>query len=63
MERLLQYAWRYKILPLTPLHTTDGEEVEVLDPGTLNRDAGPDFFCAKLKIGGMVWAGHVEVHA
>ena len=62
MERLLHYIWKHRILPLRTLFTTDGREVEVLDPGLSNQDQGPDFFNAKVRIGGNVWAGNVEVH-
>ena len=63
MEQLLHYTWRHRLLPLTPLVTTDGREVEVIDPGLYNRtNAGPDFFNAKLRINGMLWAGNVEIH-
>ncbi len=62
MEKLLHYAWRHKIFPLTALRTTTGEEVEVVDVGTANTNAGPDFFNAKIKIGGTMWAGNVELH-
>jgi len=63
MEQLLHYTWRHKLLPLTPLTTTDGREVELIDPGLYNRShAGPDFFNAKVRIGGMLWVGNVEIH-
>ncbi len=62
MEKLLQYLWLHRILPLGTLYSTDGEEVEIIDPGVLNRDAGPDFFNAKIKINGILWVGQVEIH-
>lgn len=62
MERLLHYVWKHKILPLKPLITEEGQEVEVIDPGLHNHDQGPDFFNAKIRLGGVVWAGNVEVH-
>lgn len=62
MEKLLHYAWKCRILPLRQLHTTDGQDVEVIDPGQANPNAGPDFFNAKIRMGGTVWAGNVEIH-
>lgn len=63
MEKLLHYVWKHKLLPLSPLVTTSGEEVEVIDPGMHNSDQGPDFFNAKVRIGKTLWAGSVEVHS
>ena len=34
----------------------------MLDPGLHNRNSGPDFFNAKVKIGGTLWVGNVEIH-
>ncbi len=62
MERLMQYVWQHRLWPCVRLRTTDGEPVDVLDPGLLNNDAGPDFFNAKIRIGGRTWAGNVEIH-
>ena len=59
MEQLLHYCWKYKMLPLSDLRTTDGREVEVIDPGLHNHHAGPDFFNAKVKIAGTLWVGTV----
>lgn len=62
MEKLLHYIWKHKIYPLTPLQTEAGETIEVIDPGIPNTNSGPDFFNAKIKIGGTLWVGNVEVH-
>ena len=63
MEHLLHYAWKHKLFDAHRLQTTDGTPIEVIDPGRHNRDAGPDFFNARLRIGGRLWAGHVELHS
>ena len=62
MEQLLHYVWKHKMFPLKPLKTADGEAVEVIDSGLHNHNAGPDFFNAKVKIGGTLWVGNVEIH-
>lgn len=62
MERLMQYVWQHRLWPHTHLRTVDGLPVQIIDPGRLNTDAGPDFFNAKVVIGGKTWAGNVEIH-
>ena len=62
MEKLLHYVWSHKLFPLGELRTTDGQRVEVIDPGLPNPHAGPDFFNAKLKLDGVLWGGNVEIH-
>ena len=62
MEQLLHYCWKHRMWPASGLMTTDGRPVEVLDPGLHNHNAGPDFFNAKVKIGGTLWVGNVEIH-
>lgn len=62
MEHLLHYVWKHKIFPLKELRTTTGQQLEIIDPGLANRDAGPDFFNAKIKLDGVLWAGNIEIH-
>ena len=62
MEQLLHYTWKHKLYPLKELKTSDGQCIEIIDPGLHNRNAGPDFFNAKIRIGATMWVGNVEIH-
>lgn len=62
MEKLLHYVWKHRILPFSTLLTMDKRKVEVIDPGIQNTHQGPDFFNAKVKLNGVLWAGNVEIH-
>lgn len=62
MEQLLHYLWKYRLYRPSNLTTTQGDTLEIIDPGLENTDAGPDFFNAKIRINGTVWAGSVEIH-
>ena len=58
----MHYVWQHRLLLQPDMITTDGERVEIIDPGMLNRDAGPDFFNAKVRIADRIWCGNVEMH-
>jgi len=60
-EDFIQYIWKHRLFRL-PLRGYEGEEIELLDPGIHNQDAGPDFFNAKVRIDNTVWVGNVEIH-
>ncbi|GHT28968.1 hypothetical protein FACS189432_07630 [Bacteroidia bacterium] len=62
METLLHHVWKHKLYESGNFRTTDGTPFEIIDPGIYNTDAGPDFFNAKIKIEGKVWAGNIEIH-
>lgn len=62
MEELLHYVWKHKLFTLKPLQTTDGQPIEIIDPGLANMHAGPDFFNAKIKINDVTWVGNIEIH-
>lgn len=61
-EELLHFIWQSKLLLHKSLQTTNGEPISIIHLGTYNRNAGPDFFNAKVKIGDTLWAGNVEMH-
>ena len=42
--------------------TTDGRTVEILSVGEHNRDAGPDYSHARVRIDGREWIGNIEIH-
>ena len=57
--KLLDYCWKHKLLE--SYITTTGKEVEVRDQGLFNRNQGPTFFNAKLKIANTLWVGNVQI--
>ena len=61
MEKLYHYLWQTRIRG-PYFKDVDGNDIEVIDPGIHNQDAGPDFFNSKLKIGDNEWVGNVEIH-
>ncbi|NDW08798.1 DUF2851 family protein [Dysgonomonas sp. 520] len=61
MEDLLHYVWKHRLFDKN-LVSTNGIPLEVLDVGMHNTNEGADFFNAKIKIEGQVWAGNIEIH-
>ncbi len=61
-EDLLHFIWKYKKLQLNDLLGTRNEPIGIVNTGTHNHLAGPDFFNAKVNINGQLWAGNVEIH-
>jgi hypothetical protein len=61
-ERLLQFIWQFRHFNQSALCTTDGRSLQILHPGILNRDSGPDFSEAKIKISDTTWVGNIELH-
>ena len=59
--RQLQFVWKHKMVKNNG-QTTDGKDVEVIDPGLFNRRGdAPDYFNVKLKLNGVLWIGNVVV--
>lgn len=60
MENLMYYVWQQRLF--SGLVTVDGDPIEVIHPGLRNTGAGPDFFNAKIRMDGLLFAGNVEMH-
>jgi hypothetical protein len=61
-EAFLHFVWQYGFFDVKTLKTAAGSTVEILNRGILNRDSGPDFGNARVRIAGNDWAGNVEIH-
>ncbi len=61
-EQLLQFIWERGLYRADDLRTTDGKPLEVLSPGRIHGNSGPDLIDARVRIGGRMWSGAVEVH-
>jgi len=61
-EDLLQFLWQHKYLLQKKLYTCKAEPIQIIKPGLLNRNAGPDFFNAHIRIADKLWVGNVEIH-
>lgn len=61
-EFLLHYIWEHCLWAGFEQQTTDGRRVEILSVGEHNRDAGPDYSHARVRIDGREWAGNIEIH-
>ncbi len=60
-ESELQKIWLNQSFT-SKLKTLSGDNISVLDPGTLNSDsAGPDFHNARIRIGNLVYVGDIEI--
>src|ERR1051326_5066589 len=61
-EEFLWHIWKFRLFDNRDLQTVSGEEIKIIKVGEHNSDSGPDFFNARIKIGGTEWAGNVEIH-
>jgi len=61
-EMLLQFIWQYSLYRPNELYTTAGEPLTIIFPGKRNRDSGPDFSEARIRIGSTTLVGNIELH-
>ena len=61
-EKLLQYIWQFQHFNRQQLTTSSGETLQIIYPGQLNLNQGPDFKEARIIIGDTTLVGSVELH-
>lgn len=61
-EAFLQFLWKKKLLLTEKVHSSLEERIKIIEQGELNRHSGPDFFNARVEIGGILWVGNIELH-
>jgi len=61
-EIVLHYIWEHCLWAGCTQQTTDNKTVEILSVGEHNRDAGPDYSHARVRIHGREWVGNIEIH-
>lgn len=61
-EDFLQYVWQFQYFDKNALQTTDGHTINIIKPGLLNKDSGPDFTQSHIQFGAIKWVGDVEIH-
>ena len=61
-EDFLQFLWQYRLFNEQELASEKGENIKILNIGTKNSDAGPDFFNARILYNEIEWAGNIEIH-
>jgi hypothetical protein len=61
-ESFLHYIWQFQYFTKEALKTSQGEVLQIFQPGIVNTNAGPDFSNARIKIDNLEWRGSVEIH-
>lgn len=61
-EHLLHFIWQNKLFNTRDLKTSSGSDLQILDFGKYNKDGGPDFWNAKIKIEDVIFIGNIELH-
>lgn len=61
-EDLLQFIWQHRLLKPVSLFTDTGQRLQVVNPGILNRQSGPDFFNGQIRLEDLLLSGNIEIH-
>lgn len=61
-EKLLHWIWENSHFDFRNLKTSNGQEVQIHNPGQINKSDGPDFLSAKITVDNLRWFGNIELH-
>lgn len=61
-ESFLHFIWQFQYFDKKDLLTSEGEPVNIVQPGLFNTDSGPDFSDSKIMVKEIMWHGHTEIH-
>ena len=61
-ERFLRQLWKNQQFAVSNLRSADNQPIEIISTGLSNRDGGPDFTNAAVRINGTLYRGDVEIH-
>jgi len=62
-EKILHHIWKMKLIKPNNLKTNNAQQpIQLINIGEHNTNTGPDFLNAQIRIGDILWAGHVEIH-
>lgn len=61
-EKLLQFIWQFQYFNRSDLQLETGGNLQIIYPGRLNSNQGPDFLEAKIRLDNTIWIGNIELH-
>ncbi|MEO8066783.1 MAG: DUF2851 family protein [Flavobacteriales bacterium] len=61
-EDLLQFIWEQQLFLRAALRTVEGDALEIVKPGLLQPNSGPDFHDGRIRIDGQLLVGNIEIH-
>ena len=61
-EEILHFVWQFQYFDQQELMTSSRLKLQIIKPGMINANSGPDFFNARIKINEIEWAGNIEIH-
>lgn len=61
-EKLLHFIWQFQYYNKTNLKTVEGENLQIINIGSLNHHQGPDFLNATIQLNAIILVGNIELH-